>query len=146
MLNFVRTQQSLNSNGITVFGVFCVFVCDFENVFSPKGWSNKNFPIVENPQMFGSHRLYNDFTYFHMQIPCNKTPLMDLNTSVSCFEGPRHPCIVFRLLVVGGGGGWRGAVGGPACGGGWAGGACRGSITAPRCIALGMGVPCICSI
>jgi len=54
------------------------------------------FEKVENPKMFGSHRLYNGCTHFHMQIRFNKTFQMHLHMSPTCFEETRGRKIGFR--------------------------------------------------
>ena len=45
----------------------------FENVYSPQE-RHKHSPTYKNHIMFGSHRLYNGCTHFHMQIRCKKHP------------------------------------------------------------------------
>ena len=52
-------------------------------------------PNYTNPQVFGSHRLYNVFIHFHMQVRLTN-PQMHLNTSPTCLAGPRGRKIGFR--------------------------------------------------
>ena len=45
------------------------FVC-LSKMCSPRGAAKSASQNVENPKMFGSHRLYNGFTHIQMQIRC----------------------------------------------------------------------------
>ena len=52
--------------GVGVF--FCSEMC------CPRRARKRTSKNIENPKIFGFHRLYNGFTHFHMQIRCKKQP------------------------------------------------------------------------
>ena len=62
----------------------------FENVFSPKGWQRNSQKMWKSTNKLVCFWVSNGFTNFQMQIR-SETPQMNLNTSPTCFEGPRDP-------------------------------------------------------
>ena len=71
----------------------------FSKMCSP-GRAYKIIPHKETyPQLFGSCRLHNGVTQFHMQIRSTKTRQMHLKTSPTCLEGPGSKNI-FSLIAI----------------------------------------------
>jgi len=75
-------NQILRSDLLDAFSIMC----------SPRR-AGKRTP--QNCKMFGSYRLHNGFTHLHIHIRAINAPGA-LNTSPTCFEGPRGREIRFR--------------------------------------------------